>query len=197
MLYYSKITARSDRDAVYINFINYGGTEENIVLDISTSQKKEESVYQRIKAELLEKREGLAIDSLASLGKNNREIAKELQWFADNNIPLKVLNIPSTLGEKASPTQILAEAYQHLAEIEIRNVKKSQLAGIQKARDEKRTLGRKKIPYPKNWEENYKLWKMEKITAVEFMQAVGLKKGTFYNLLKQYNQKQVVMAKEA
>lgn len=197
MLYYSKITARSDRDAVYINFINYGGTEENIVLDISTSQKKEESVYQRIKTELLEKREGIVIDSLASLGKNNREIAKELQWFADNNIQLKVLNIPSTMVEKASPTQILAEAYQHLAEIEIRNVKKSQLAGIQKAQDEKRTLGRKKIPYPKNWEENYKLWKMEKITAVEFMQAVGLKKGTFYNLLKQYNQKQVVMAKEA
>jgi hypothetical protein len=37
-------------------------------------------------------------------------------------------------------------------------------------------------------EENYGRWKNKEITAVQFMKVLGLKKGTFYKLIKEYAQ---------
>lgn len=50
----------------------------------------------------------------------------------------------------------------------------------------KPSLGRPLIQYPDNWEENYMLWKNKKIPSKEFLNRVGLKKATFYNLLTEY-----------
>lgn len=48
------------------------------------------------------------------------------------------------------------------------------------------SVGRPSIQYPDNWEECYKLWKDKKITSKEFLDKVGLKRATFYNLLTEY-----------
>ena len=40
--------------------------------------------------------------------------------------------------------------------------------------------------YPENWGELYHKWKSKEITALEFMNASGLPKGTFYHLVKDY-----------
>ena len=44
--------------------------------------------------------------------------------------------------------------------------------------------------------ENYVKWEQKKITSAEFKSLTGLKKGTFYNLIKQYR-RMLSSAKEA
>lgn len=48
------------------------------------------------------------------------------------------------------------------------------------------TPGRKKISFPDNWESLYATWDNGEITAKEFMDKSGLKKGTFYHLVNEY-----------
>lgn len=186
MVYYSKITAKNRKEDVYKLFISYDADEESIILDDSAAHKHEDSVFQKLKAYLLDEKEDLAIDSLRSLGKTNREISKELQWFRDNDLNLIILDIPSSALDLVSPIQILSEAYEKLADVEIQNVKEGQREGIDRSREEKRPLGRKKIPYPDNWDKLYILWSENKLSTVEFIEQTGLKRATFYNLLKQY-----------
>ena len=186
MLYYAKISVNSDANAIRSLFLALGATEESIILDTSHAPKQENSVLQQLKQSLLATGEHLTIDSLRSLGKNSREISKELQWFISNHKSLSVLDIPSTLNDTAIPLQLLSEVYLLLAASEIHNVKTTQQAGIQAARAANRPLGRAKIPYPENWETAYQQWKHKNISITEFMALTGLKRGTLYNLIKQY-----------
>ncbi|MGG1704519.1 recombinase family protein, partial [Bacillus paranthracis] len=39
---------------------------------------------------------------------------------------------------------------------------------------------------PKEWDKLYKDWKAGTITAVAFMDAIGMKKATFYKKVKEY-----------
>lgn len=45
-----------------------------------------------------------------------------------------------------------------------------------------------KISFPDNWENLYAAWDNGEITAKEFMDKSGLKKGTFYHLVNEYKE---------
>ena len=84
---------------------------------------------------------------------------------------------------------LFLHSYSRLCtEIEKDNVKKAQKTAIESYLREKgkSNYGRQKLPYPSNWEQDYALWKNGEITATEFMRRSGLKKGTFYNMIKEY-----------
>lgn len=49
-----------------------------------------------------------------------------------------------------------------------------------------RAVGRPVAEYPAGWEAVYTAWKAGKITAVQSMERLSLKKSTFYNLVKRY-----------
>lgn len=176
MIGYAKLSINSNQKEIFENFIALGCDEEYVFIDPSINQKTENSIYQLTKE--LSKQEGktFVVDSLKSLGKNSREIAKELNWFLENGVPIKILNIPSTDKDLVSPLQVLVENYEFLAAIEKKNVRDNQYVGIEKAREEHKHLGRKRIPYPKGWRECYNEWVSGKITSDLFREKVGLKK---------------------
>ena len=187
MIYYAKISSKTSSDDIRDLFLKSGATNDTIALDTSSIQKREGSFFQLLKNQLLETGESLTIDSLQSLGKTSREISKELRWFLENDVHLIVLNLPSTKQSLSSPMQVLSEVYSILAASEIRNVKENQKIGIHAARISNKPLGRARIPYPENWESTYRRWKQKDISIAEFMELTGLKRGTLYNLIKQYN----------
>lgn len=49
-----------------------------------------------------------------------------------------------------------------------------------------RATGRPKVEYPNNWEKEYRVWKDGNQTAKVTMENLGLKRTTFYKLVKQY-----------
>lgn len=67
---------------------------------------------------------------------------------------------------------------------------KRQQEGIaaKKARGEWADYGRPKAQKPSNWNEVIELWHNGEITTVKAMELTGLKKTTFYKLLKQQDQ---------
>lgn len=183
--------------------------EDMIVSDKKSGKDFEREGYSSLKNGIGKLVEGdeLYITSLDRLGRNKEETLKELQYFKDNGIRIKVLDIPTTMidiEETKSQTwiieminNIIIEVLASLAEQERKTIKERQAEGMNqmpinpktgKKRSLKtgRDIGRPQTDYPHNWKDVYQDWKAKNITAVEAMNRMELKKNTFYNLVKRY-----------
>ena len=69
------------------------------------------------------------------------------------------------------------------------NMLERQREGIAIAKAEGKFKGRKEIEYPENWKEVYPRWKNREITGTNAMEQLGLKRNTFYKLVKEYENK--------
>ena len=103
-----------------------------------------------------------------------------------------ILDMPTTLAQFNDGQEwileminaILIEVLASLAEQErIRNLTR-QAEGISAAKMKGKHLGRPRVQMPDGWAQIYTLWKNREITAVEAMKRAGLKKSTFYKLVK-------------
>ncbi|MCD8207773.1 MAG: hypothetical protein LUD72_07540 [Bacteroidales bacterium] len=181
MKYYAKLKSNGDRETILSLFAGLDINPDQIILDDQTQQKQTDSVYSKLKDELAETKEPLVIDDIFSLGKNAREISKELEWLKNAGIELYVLTLPSTLEPTVNRTDLICELNARYARREIDSAREGQ-------RNSGRNIGRPRIPYPKNWDEEYEKWAAHEISSPEFMKAVGLSQGTFYNFLRHYKE---------
>lgn len=83
-------------------------------------------------------------------------------------------------------TNILVEVLASMAEQERLTIRKRQAEGIATAKANGKHLGRPKIKSPDNFEGVYSKWKDKDITAICAMKELGLKRTSFYKLVKQY-----------
>lgn len=169
---------------------------ENIVIDKVSGKDLQRPGYMALKG-VLGLREGdtLIITSLDRLSRNKQDIKNELEWFKQNHIRLKILDLPTTLVQVPDNqnwmiemiNNILLEVLSSMAEQERKTIHKRQREGIEAAKAKGKHLGRPSVKYPEDWEEYYRKWKNKEITATEFMSKVRLKKTSFYKLIKDYN----------
>jgi len=188
---YARIYGGKNPDVIRTAFVSCGADSDGIIIDDSWGRKKESEAYIKAKESALVSGE-LIIDSLDSIGKTNREIAKELEWFSSNNINLQVMDLQATMEPVVQSTDILRDVYARLAEEERERVRKAQIAGIRKAQTDQKKLGRTRIPVPSNWDEFFTKWEKHEITIDQFMKETGLKRGTLYNLIKAFRKERNV-----
>lgn len=91
--------------------------------------------------------------------------------------------------DTSTPTgRLMLTMMAAINEFERANMLERQREGIAIAKSKGAYKGRKKIVHPKNWNEVYPLWKDREITGVEAMKRLGLKRNTFYTLIKEYEE---------
>ncbi|UYV55654.1 recombinase family protein [Priestia megaterium] len=144
-------------------------------------------------------REGdtLYIKSIDRLGRNKAQIKKYLEQFKKEGIRIKIIDLPTTMQEVPEGQEwvidminnIIIEVYTSMAEQERATILQRQREGIAVAKTKGKHLGRPIIAFPKEWDRLYKEWKSGKITAVAFMQEIDMKKATFYNKVKVYEER--------
>lgn len=144
-------------------------------------------------------REGdtLYIKSIDRLGRNKAQIKKYLEQFKKEGIRIKIIDLPTTMQEVPEGQEwvidminnIIIEVYTSMAEQERATILQRQREGIAVAKAKGKHLGRPIIAFPKEWDRLYKEWKSGTITAVAFMKEIGMKKATFYNKVRSYEEK--------
>jgi DNA invertase Pin-like site-specific DNA recombinase len=138
-----------------------------------------------LKAMLAYVREGdtVYIESISRLARNVKDflnIFEELQGKSVNLVSLKEkIDTTSAYGK------FMINVFASLAQLERDVIKERQREGIDLALKEGRQFGRPTVTMSKTFKETYKLVKAGKITAVEAMKREGLKKTTFYKLVKE------------
>ena len=166
---------------------------EKVYDDKATGKNFNRPGYKSLK-EALRKGDTLVVHEFDRLGRNKKLTLKELQYFKDNGIRLVALNLPTTQMDTTDNlmldtiNNIVIELYTMMAQQEIETREKRQAEGIKVALDNGVKFGRKKIDYPKNWDSVIQLVDNKQINNLEAMQMLGLKKTTFYKLLKAYRE---------
>ena len=75
-----------------------------------------------------------------------------------------------------------------LAEFERANLLERQKEGIAIAKENGAYKGRKEIDFPTNWIEIYIKYKTRELTGTKAMEQLGLKRNTFYKLVKEHEE---------
>lgn len=140
---------------------------------------------------MLRKGDTLIIKSLDSLTRNKCDIKNELQFFKDNGIHLKVIDLPITMMELPEGQEwvfemvnnILIEVLGTIAEQERETIRKRQAEGIEAAKNNGKTLGPPALTFPANRNEVHPSWKAGKITAKVAMEQTGTKRTSFYKFV--------------
>jgi len=171
---------------------------KKIYTDQQTGKNFDRPRYTVMKEDVLEAGDVLIITELDRLGRSKKDTMKEIQHYRDNGIRLMVLELPTTLMDLSKMdnslqammletiNNMMLELYASMAQAEIEKKEKRQREGIKakKDRGEWEDYGRPSIEKPDNWDAVIAQWEEKEITAVEAMKRLGLKKTSFYKLVK-------------
>ncbi|MCQ2414576.1 MAG: recombinase family protein [Lachnospiraceae bacterium] len=191
--YYARVSTKDQNlDRQISAFKKLGAAEREIVTDKESGKDLERKGYQALKTTMLRKGDTLVIKSLDRLSRNKSDIKKELEYFKSNGIRLKVIDLPTTMMELPEGQEwvfdmvnnILIEVLGTIAEQERNTIRQRQAEGIKAAKDKGKKLGRPALEKPDNWDAVYTRWENGEITAKKAMQETGLKRASFYNLVK-------------
>lgn len=195
--YYARVSSIGQNLARQLEaFRRDGAADRDIITDKQSGKDLERPGYQALKTTLLRSGDTLTVLSLDRLSRCKADIKSELQWMQEHGIRLRVLNIPTTLqdapdGQSAwimeMVSNILIEVLAAFAEEERRNIRTRQAEGIaaKRARADWEDYGRPHVQLPDNWNQVIKEWHSGEITAMEAMRRTGIKKTTFYKMVKE------------
>ena len=192
-----------DRQIIAVKQFAPDISDNNIFVDKKTGKDFEREQYQEMKvilehiskASLKNEAIELIVEELDRLGRNADLIKKELMWFKEHNIIVRILEIPTTLHEVDESnrwvtemvTNLLIEVYAQLAQAELEKRAKRQAEGIAIAKSKGVYKGRKPIQIDnEQFVIIYTRWKSNEITARQAMAELNIKPNTFYRRVKEY-----------
>lgn len=191
--YYARVSTKDQNlDRQIAAFEAMGATDRDIITDKESGKDLDRKGYQALKNVLLRPGDTLVVKSLDRLSRNKYDIHNELRYFKENNIRVKVLDLPTTMMDLPEGQEwvfdmvnnILIEVLSTIAEQERETLRRRQAEGIAEAKRKGKRLGRPAMVVPKNWETVYASWKVGEITAKKAMEMTGMKRSSFYKLVK-------------
>lgn len=194
--YYARVSSKDQNlDRQIAAFKSLGADDRDIVTDKESGKDFDRAGYQALKNSMLRQGDTLVVKSLDRLSRNKRDIKKELEWFKENDIRVKIIDLPTTMIDLPKEqdwvtdmvNNILIEVLGTIAEQERATIKQRQAEGIQAAKSKGVKLGRPALQYPDNWNEVFTAWRNGEITAKEAMERTGTKRTSFYKLAKNCN----------
>ncbi|MDY5627837.1 MAG: recombinase family protein [Clostridia bacterium] len=187
--YYARVSSKEQNLARQIEaFRKLGAEDREIICDKESGKDFNRSGYQALKTAMLRSGDTLIVKSLDRLSRNKADIKNELQYFKDNNIRLKVIDLPTTMMDLPDGQEwvfdmvnnILIEVLGTIAEQERETIRKRQREGIDAAKSKGKHLGRPQAVKPANFDNIFSEWKNGKITARQAMKILGVSKSLFY-----------------
>lgn len=189
---YARVSTKEQNlDRQIIALKEQGIDEREIIIDKESGKDLDRTGYISLKNTMLRSGDTLIIKSLDRLSRNKADIKQELEYFKQNGIRLKVIDLPTTMMELPEGQEwvfemvnnILIEVLGTIAEQERETIRQRQAEGIAAAQVKGIELGRPKAQKPDNWDCVIQEWRDGKITATKAIELTGTKRTTFYKLL--------------
>ena len=166
---------------------------ERIYTDQQTGKNFNRPRYQVLKEDVLRSGDELIITEVDRLGRNKRETLRELQFFKDNDIRVKILELPTTLMDYSklensmaqmlmeTVNNMLIELYAAMAQSEIEK------EGIEakKSRGEWENYGRPRKMTISDFKKEYQKVETGEMKPFDLMRQLKLSKSTFYRYINQ------------
>jgi len=203
---YIRVSSADQNEQRQVNkMIEKGVEARRIFVDKASGKDFNRPQYQLLR-KVLGEGDLVYIDALDRLGRNYDEVIAEWKYITrELNADIVVLENEAlfdsrkfkAMGDigKLMEDQFLS-LLAYVAEQERKKIRQRQAEGIAAAKAQGKHLGRPRVSLDtltkqqrQLLDENYPRWKAQEITAVQFMEMLGLKKTTFYKIVKQYEER--------
>lgn len=160
---------------------------ENVFIEKASGKNiKDRPVLNNLMS-ILKKDDLLIVDSISRFARNTRDLLGLVEELNQKGVNFVSLN--ENIDTKTSTGKFMITIFGAVAELERGYINERQAEGIAAAKEKGAYKGRKPIDYPKGWDKYYRMYEEGTIKGVDMMKILGLKKTTFYKLLKQYKNK--------
>lgn len=122
------------------------------------------------------------------LARSTKDLLYIVEQLEQKKIHLK--SIKENLDTSTATGKLMLTMIGAINEFERMNLLERQKEGIALAKQKGKFKGRKKIDFPSNWKEIYSKWKNRELSGAKAMEQLGLKRNTFYKLIKKYESEQ-------
>lgn len=192
---YVRVSSKDQNEARQISaLLNFGISERDIYIDKQSGKDFNRTQYQ-VLLNNIRMGDLVIFLSLDRMGRNYTEIQEQWKYITTTlGADIKILDMPllDTREEGNSLDRrfmcdLILQILAYVAEKERTNIRSRQAQGIATAKANNVKFGRPEIVRPENWGEIYSLWQSRKITATAAMKQLGLKRSTFYKLVKEIN----------
>ena len=189
---YARVSSREQNEDRQLEaLIKFGVPEQNIIIDKCSGKDTDRVGYQYLKKQILRKDDTLVIKELDRLSRNKSDIKRELEYFKEKGIRVKILDIPTTLTDFPSDqmwimemiNSILIEVLGSIAENERNKIRSRQREGIEAAKKKHIRFGRPSVSLPDNWREILTAVKKGKKKPIEAIHELRISHSTFYRLM--------------
>ena len=159
--------------------------DENVYCDKITGSSFDRPQYNALKA-IVQEGDEVIVKEFDRFGRNKDEMKRELEWFKQKGVIVRILDIPTTLIDFKDQTwvlemvnNILIEVLGAVAEQERKKTKQRQAEGIAAAKAKGIRFGRPPKPLPENFHSVYQRWKMGEINGTAAAKECGMPLATF------------------
>lgn len=208
VFHYLRCSTKDQNESRQVEAMKNWDIENNVTNAIDLMDKSTGTNTNREQLQLLLKVIGegdlVVIKSIDRLSRNYKECKELWAEIVGKGADIVVIDMPlldtrqykDLLGSFIS--DLILSVLSYVAEQETEFRKQRQLEGIASmpivdgkkvSKKTNRPIGRPKAEFPSNWEEQYNAWKAGKQTAKVTMNNLGLKKNTFYKLVKEHEAK--------
>lgn len=127
------------------------------------------------------------IESFSRLARSTKDLLDLVEYFTNKKVNL--ISLKENLDSTTATGKLMLTLIGAIATFERECMLERQAEGIAIAKKSGKYKGRKKINFPVNWVEIYNQYKHREITGTKAMEILNLKRNTFYNLIKEYENK--------
>ncbi|MGM0867542.1 MAG: recombinase family protein [Bacillota bacterium] len=190
---YIRVSSKDQNELRQLNSMRELGIDDrDLFIDRQSGKNFHREQYQLLKR-MLRKGDILYIHSLDRFGRNKEGILEEWNDITKNiQADIVVIDMPllDTTQFKDSLGTFIADLVLQIlswmAEEERERIRKRQREGIDAALQNGVSFGRPKAEINEEFIKSYNRWKSGEISAVRAMEEAGVKKTTFYKLVKEY-----------
>lgn len=190
---YVRVSAKDQNEVRQVSaMLDFGISQRDIYIDKQSGKNFDRPQYQ-IMLNNIRHGDLVVFLSLDRMGRNYAEIQEQWKYIiytlgADINIlDMELLDTrcEDNSLDRRFMCDLILQILAYVAEKERNNIRIRQAQGIAEAKARNVKFGRPKVEYPDNWDKVINLWTARQITAKEAMSQLGLKRSTFYNLVKE------------
>ena len=179
---YCRVSSNSQNLSRQLEELKKQGIDDRDIFSDKQSGKDFNREQYKLLKKMVRSQDCIIVTELDRFGRNMNEIKEELHWFAQNDIEVKILDLPLLSGtglETKFINGILLELFTYLAEKEREKIRFRQAQGIKIAKEEGKYKGRKKKEIA-GFDEVVEEWRAKKISALEACRKLGISSPTFY-----------------
>ena len=200
---YIRVSTKDQNEQRQLHKMMERGVEaRRIFVDKVSGRNFDRPQYQLLR-KILSQGDIVYIDALDRMGRNYDEVISEWKYITrELQADIVVLENETLFDsrkfrEMGDMGRLMEDQFlsllSYVADQERKKIRQRQAEGIAVAKSQGKHLGRSQINWsiltPKQQytiEKTYSKWKSGEVTGVKFMETLGLKKNTFYKIIKEY-----------